>query len=107
MSAIDPGRLNRRVVLEAPVEVPDGAGGVTRGYSEVGKIWAEVTPLPTRGDVVADASGATANWRILVRAGSAITTQHRLRDGARVFALASIIDLDGRYLDIRATEAVA
>ena len=28
-----PGDLNRRLVLEAPVETPDGTGGVTRGYA--------------------------------------------------------------------------
>ena len=39
---IDPGRLNRRLVLEAPVETPDDAGGVTRAYSDVATIWAEI-----------------------------------------------------------------
>ena len=32
---IDPGELNRRLVLEAPVESADGAGGVTRSYATV------------------------------------------------------------------------
>lgn len=41
----DPGRLNRRLVLEAPVETDDGAGGVTRGFAAVATLWASVVPI--------------------------------------------------------------
>ena len=46
---IDPGALNRRLVLEAPVESADGAGGVTRSYSAVATLWAAVEPVAARG----------------------------------------------------------
>ena len=42
MSAVEIGALNRRLVLEAPVETADGAGGVTRGYESAGALWASV-----------------------------------------------------------------
>ncbi len=104
----DPGRLNRRLVLEAPVETPDGAGGVTRGYEPVVTIWAEVTPSAARGDVVAAGMGATITHRIVIRAGREITTRHRLRENARIFRIVTVRDEDGsgRFLAIHAEERV-
>jgi SPP1 family predicted phage head-tail adaptor len=64
----EPARFNRRLALEAPVETPDGAGGVTRTYETVATIWAAVTPVAARGDVVADQSGASVTHRIVIRA---------------------------------------
>ena len=40
-----PGDLNRRLVLEAPIETDDGEGGVTRGYATVTTLWAQAVPL--------------------------------------------------------------
>jgi lysozyme family protein len=40
-----PGDLNRRLLLEAPVETDDGVGGVTRLYDVVTMLWAQVLPL--------------------------------------------------------------
>jgi head-tail adaptor len=52
-----PGDLNRRLVLEAPVESADGAGGVTRSYTPIMTLWASVEAVSARGAVVADAGG--------------------------------------------------
>ena len=105
-TGIDPGRLERRLVLEAPVEMPDGAGGVTRSYVAAASVWAEVAPLSSRGDLVAGVRGATATHRILLRAGPAITTRHRLRDGTRVFTIVSIRAADAHLLDLQVEERV-
>jgi SPP1 family predicted phage head-tail adaptor len=100
-----PGTLNRRLILEEPLETPDGAGGVTRGYQTLATLWAEVTPVSARGDVVAVALGAAVTHRIVIRRSPDITTRHRLRDGARIFRIASIRERDhGRFLEIQAEE---
>jgi SPP1 family predicted phage head-tail adaptor len=102
---IDPGKLNRRLTLEAPAETPDGAGGVTRIYAAVATLWAAVEPAAARGDVVADAAGATVTHRILIRHSPDITTRHRLRDGARIYRIVALRELHGRrFLDISAEE---
>jgi SPP1 family predicted phage head-tail adaptor len=102
----DPGRLNRRLVLEEPVETPDGAGGVTRSFATVATVWAELVPLSARGDVVAAETGATVTHRIRVRGGWPITTRHRLRAGTRIFRIVTLRDADatGRFLEIHAEE---
>lgn len=104
MTAIDPGALDRRLVLEAPSETADGAGGVVRNYETVATLWASVEPVSARGDVVAAAAGATVTHRIVVRDRADITTRHRLRDGARVYRIAALCERGRRFLEIEAEE---
>ena len=101
----DIGALNRRLVLEAPAETGDGAGGVVRTYEAVATLWAQVTPVSARVDVAADSLGAALRHRIVIRARPVITTRHRLRDGARVYRIMSLREsADRRFLEIDAEE---
>jgi SPP1 family predicted phage head-tail adaptor len=104
----DPGELKHRLVLEQPVETPDGAGGVTRSYATVTTLWAAVVPVAARGEVIADGLGATVTHRIVVRSGPELTTRHRLREGARVFRIVALRDQDAsrRFVEIEAQERV-
>jgi SPP1 family predicted phage head-tail adaptor len=100
-----PGDLNRRLVLEAPVESADGAGGVTRSYTPVMTLWASVEPVSARGAVVADMPGATITHRIVTRRRAAVTTRHRLVEGADIYRIVTLRD-DGsrRFLVIGAEQ---
>jgi len=100
----DPGKFNRRLVLEAPVETADGAGGVTRSYAAVATLWAQVIPVAARGEVAAGALGAAVTHRIRLRTNPDITLRHRLRDGARIFRIVSMRERDKRFLDLDAEE---
>jgi len=71
-----PGDLNRRLVLEAPAETDDGAGGVTRLYEIVTTLWAQVVPRSAVGSIAADCVGAVVRYRVIVRARPDITTKH-------------------------------
>lgn len=104
----DPGLLNRRLVLEAPVEISDGAGGVTRSYDSVATLWAAVTPVAAREQIDAAQRGGAVTHRIGIRFSADITTRHRFRDGARVFRIVSLRDRDGRkrFLNITAEEHI-
>jgi SPP1 family predicted phage head-tail adaptor len=97
------GDLDRRLVLEAPVDTGDGAGGVTVMYETVTTLWAQVTPVAARGEVVADRAGATVTHRITLRARSDVTTRHRFRDGDAVYRIAALRrSADRRFLLIDA-----
>jgi len=98
-----PGELNRRLLLEAPVESDDGAGGVTRAFATVTTLWAQVLPQAMRADVGADSLGGALRYRIVIRRRSDVTTQHRLRDGACVYrVLAARESADRRFTEIDA-----
>jgi len=96
---IDPGRLKTRLAIQAPSELDDGQGGVTRSFTTVATVWAAVTPiaaLATRDAVEADVAGVNARYRIILRSNFSVTLQHRLLDGARVYRIAQIRDLDDK-----------
>ena len=102
----NPGLLKSRLTLEAPVESADGAGGVTRSYSAVATLWADVMPVSATRAIEAERAGAHVTHRIQIRFSNDITTRHRFRDGAHIFRIVSLRDRDGRkrFLAIEAEE---
>ncbi|HWW50036.1 MAG TPA: head-tail adaptor protein [Xanthobacteraceae bacterium] len=100
---IDPGRLNTRLAIQAPQNVPDGQGGVVRGYVTEKTVWALVTPLGSREAVAGDVGGATHRCRIVIRDNVAITLQHRLIERHRILRIVAIGDSRDRgFLEIEA-----
>jgi SPP1 family predicted phage head-tail adaptor len=98
-----PGDLNRRLVLQVPSETDDGAGGVTRTYTTVASVWAQVVPQAMAGDVAADSLGARLRYRILIRRRDDVTTRHQFVDGATVYrVVATRLSVDWRFLEIDA-----
>jgi head-tail adaptor len=106
-------RLTRKLVLEAPQNVADGAGGFSRVWTALGTLWGEVTPgvgSETRGiEVVL----AAVPYRITVRgaaigASSRPKPEQRFRDGGRIFTILAVTerDPDGQYLTCFAREEV-
>ena len=100
----DPGALNRRLTLDAPVESADGSGGVTRSFSTVATLWTSVEPVSAREQVAAGALGADVTHRIRIRYDADITLRHRFRDGDVVFRIVAIRARDRRFLDIDAEQ---
>jgi SPP1 family predicted phage head-tail adaptor len=97
--------LDRRLVLEAPVEADDGAGGIVRSFETVATLWANVTPVRMRADIAADSLAALVTHRIVVRAPRTITTLNRFRDGTRIFRVVAVRETaDRRFLEIDAEE---
>ena len=90
MTAI--GDLDRRLVLQAPVDSDDGSGGVTRSYQTVTTLWAQLTPARARADVSADSLAAIVTHSIVIRAPRAISTLHRFQDGERIFRIVAYRD---------------
>ena len=101
-----PGKLRHRLVLEAPVESDDGAGGVVRTYENFATVWAAIEPLALAEQVAAEALGARLTHRITIRTGYDLTLRHRFKLGERIFRIAAIRDPDesGRFREIHAEE---
>lgn len=84
---IDPGSLDQRLVIVAPSDTPDAAGGVTRTYADAQTVWAQIVPLSAKADAGDDSVGAVVRYRITLRAGPDITTAHQLRRGTQIFLI--------------------
>lgn len=106
-------RLNRKLILEKPDDVPDGAGGLTRTWVPAGTIWAHIRNRS--GGEVAGTAGPISHleFQIILRAAPPDSparplASHRFREGTRIFAILSVTEegADGRYLLCTAHEEV-
>ncbi len=106
--------LSRRLVLESPETVPDGAGGISKSWVELGMLWAQVTSRSGRERGQAGLPVSQVSYKIVVRGaphGSEARPRpdQRFREGARVFAIRAVAEYDGagRYLVCFADEEMA
>ena len=106
--------LNRRLVLEAPVRVADGAGGYATVWSALGEVWAEVLAGTGREATAVGTALSRIIYRITVRAApvgapSRPRPGQRFREGTRLFKVISVTERDqaGRYLVCQAEEETA
>jgi head-tail adaptor len=103
--------LSRRLELEAPQSVADGAGGFSRIWITLGTLWGEVLPGTGREAAGEEVSIASVNYRITVRGAPVGSTarpkpEQRLRDGTRIFIILAVSerDAEGLYLTCIARE---
>ena len=97
--AIDPGAFTARLVLERPVETPDGQGGVFRSFEAQATLWARIEPVSASLRETAGAGQAAVTHRVWLRRRDDVLGGMRLRKGARCFAIRLARDPDetGRY----------
>lgn len=104
-------RLDRRMVLEGPLRVADGAGGYETTWAVRGVIWAMLRPGSGREVAGEEMRIAETPYRITVRAAppgaeARPRPEDRLRDGTRLFTILAVTEADarGQYLTCFAKE---
>jgi head-tail adaptor len=103
--------LNRPLVLEDPVQVTDGAGGLTVSWMPLGTLWGEVKPSTGREVAGEEVRLASVGFLITVR-GAVVGSprrprpEQRFRDGSRIFVILAVTerDLSGDFLTCYAKE---
>ena len=90
------GDLDQRLSLEQPLDTPDDIGGVTRAWTRVDDIWAQVKPAAGAENFVGEREESAITHRVLIRWRPDVTGAMRLRLGARVFAIHAALDWDTR-----------
>jgi SPP1 family predicted phage head-tail adaptor len=90
------GNLRHRLVIEAPDETPDGAGGVVRAWTALATVWGEIEPLSVDDVLLADKRVGLVTHRIHVRHRADFDIGHRFRLGARAFAIRGLRDPEER-----------
>jgi len=104
-------RLNRKLVLEELLRVPDAMGGFTESWISKGALWAN---LESRGGAEQQLGARTVSvskFRVITRAApfgadSRPRPDQRFREGGRTFDILAVGEYDeaGRYLEIWAEE---
>lgn len=89
------GALRRRLLLEAPVETPDSAGGQLRNFETVAAVWAQVEWLSGDERWRGERPEQAASHRISMRWRGGVDAGQRLRDGDQIFDIRAVGDPDG------------
>jgi head-tail adaptor len=105
--------LNRPMVLEEVVTTPDGAGGFTTSWTELGTLWVELragSGTQQRGTIAPE---GRMLFRVYMRAAPQGSPQRprpdqRLREGDRFFTILAVSEADtqGAFLLCHAREEV-
>lgn len=85
----------KRLVLEAPVEVPDSIGGATITYQPIATLWGEVIAKSGRETSEGGRLEGVIETRIRIRFHEAIDARMRFRLGQRIFAIRAAFDAEG------------
>lgn len=101
-----PGNMRHRLMIEAPDDEADGAGGFVRVWNPLGQVWAAIEPLSASAAVVADRRIGALTHRVLLRLRRDLTLNHRFRLGERIFTIRALRDReeDGRFLECLVAE---
>ncbi|MGX1787236.1 phage head closure protein [Bosea sp. NPDC055332] len=89
------GALRRRLLLEAPIETADGAGGQLRSFETIAAVWAQLEWLSGNERWRGERPEQAASHRITLRWRSGVDTGQRLRDGHQIFEIRAVGDPDG------------
>jgi SPP1 family predicted phage head-tail adaptor len=106
ISQVTPGDLRVELMLEQAQESPDGAGGYSEAWNEVGPVFAEIGHSSAEHRFGAHQSLEEITHHITIRYRTDVASGMRMRRGERLFSVVSVHDPDetGRYLVIRARE---
>jgi SPP1 family predicted phage head-tail adaptor len=89
---MESGRLNRRVMIQAPSVVQDEYGQPTSTFVTLATVWAAVEPLSGRQLFAARAAVSTVSVAITIRFLATVTTAMRVLYGNHIYGIDAIID---------------
>lgn len=84
------GNLRHRITLEAPLRVPDGAGGVIETWSLVASLWARIADRAGSETFSADGIAGTLTHEITMRPHPDLVPRNRIRLGTRTFHILAV-----------------
>jgi SPP1 family predicted phage head-tail adaptor len=90
------GQMRERVTLQAPVRLPDGAGGADAAWDAGATVWAKVEERGGEERAAGERLAAEARLRVTIRHRSGVTAEMRALWNGRALEITGIRDPDGR-----------
>jgi len=88
------GELRRRLTIEAAVDVPDGAGGVSRTWNAVGDVFAKVVPRRRRETVDDGRQVGLVTHLVTIRRREDVNGEVRFVEGETLYRVLAVEDAD-------------
>lgn len=103
---MNPGKLNRRIILQSKVVTPDTYGGEVISWKSEGTVWAEIKPISGREYFMGKIGQDETTHRIRIRFFHGLLPFWRVKYKDRIFNIQSVLDLmeDDREMDLMCIE---
>lgn len=92
---LSPGRLRQRITIRRDVRSPNGKGGFTTAWQDVGTVWAEVIGRTGREATIGEAIQGISVYQITIRYRDDILADDQIRYGSIDLNITSADDPDG------------
>jgi len=91
------GFLRHRVEIQKATESQNTVGEAVKTWATAASVWARVSPLRGSEYFTAMQTKASVDTKITMRKNAfpTLSPKHRIRFGARIFDIESVIDVDG------------
>jgi len=108
---MNPGELDKRVMLQQLVEDKDATGALTRNWVNViqggdGKLWARVRDMTGRQFIAAGAKQNEVTTEIRIRLRSGVAASMRVLHRDKTYDIQAVLERDQRWLDLMCAEGV-
>ena len=106
------GKLRQRITIEAGNPGSDGFGGQTDPWASpvvIDRVWARIEPLRGFEQLRGMQLEGRVTHRITIRHRDDVSPANRIRFGARLFSIRTVIDIEerSRWLELLCEEGVA
>ena len=95
------GKLRHKVTIQDYTESQDSYGAVTKTWSDYATIWASIEPVRGREFWDSKQINAEITAKITIRYLSGITPKMRIKYGARIFEIISVINPEERNKELQ------
>lgn len=104
-----PGKIDQRVTLQRRAGTPDGIGGMTYAWSDIGTVWASVMARGAREAMDQERMSATGVYRFTIRHRDDVDETCRIVWQSEAYNVRAVHRTGGRklYLEIDAERGVA
>ena len=89
----NPGKLNKRVVIQQPSTLKDDYGqSIMDAWEDFKTVWAEVSPIVGREYFAAETVNSEITHKVRLRYRTGITPDMRIKYGDRILSIQSVIN---------------
>lgn len=87
---VNPGALRHYLTIERPLEVPDGAGGMSRAFVMLDAVWGLIEPMSGTELRSEDRLVQRLTQRITIRTFPGLTAAHRFTRCGRAYEIRAV-----------------
>lgn len=84
------GKLNKRVVIQKPVETQDSFGATITTWQSLGEVWASIQPLSAREAFNIRQVFAEVTHKVIIRYLAGVTPKCQIKYGSRTFDIEGV-----------------